>query len=124
MATLTLALVKLWSQQYNDSAGPAAGVETNEGGSQEPFTQEQDEKGANLSRQLVVYVYVQYVYVCEQDPEACVGAARSVSAAGRRAGLVEAHGFTQPAGKVHFLHFRTLDERVTLNKNRKRAGYT
>lgn len=38
--------------------------------------------------------------------------------AGWGAGLVEAHGFTHPASKVHLLHLSTLDKRVVLNNNK------
>lgn len=44
----------------------------------------------------------------------------SLSAAGGSAGLVEAHSFAQPAGKVHFLHFWSLDECVILKKKTKK----
>ena len=51
----------------------------------------------------------------QRDPEVCCeGSAWSLSAAGRSTGLVEAHGFAQPPGKVHYLHFCSFDERVTL----------
>lgn len=53
--------------------------------------------------------------------EACVWEVGgcSLSAAGGRAGLVEAHGFAQIAGKVHFLDFGSFDEGVTLEENQR-----
>lgn len=47
--------------------------------------------------------------------------ASSFSAASGSAGLVEAHRFAQPAGKVHFLHFWPLDERMILRESRREA---
>ena len=55
-----------------------------------------------------VCVSAESLCVCKQDPEVCQGSGEgtcSLSAAGGSTGLVEAHGFAQPAGKVHFLHF-------------------
>lgn len=45
----------------------------------------------------------------------------SLSAAGGSAGLVEAHSFAQPAGKIHFFHFWSFDERVILKENQSQA---
>lgn len=36
------------------------------------------------------------------------------------AGLVEPHGFTQPACKVDFFHFRAFNKRVALWRNTKK----
>lgn len=49
--------------------------------------------------------------------------AGSLSAAGGSTGLVEAHGFAQPAGKVHFLHFWALDECVILKRTNGRPTF-
>lgn len=52
--------------------------------------------------------YTYRICTCmHRGPETWQGSvgARSLGAAGGSAGLVEAHGFAQPASKVHFLHF-------------------
>lgn len=53
----------------------------------------------------------------------CIGAVEGLSlgAAGGGAGLVQAHGFAQPAGKVHLLHFGSLDICVTLKGNERES---
>lgn len=48
----------------------------------------------------------------------CVEVAWSLGGASGSTGLVEVHGFAQPSGKVHFLHFRSLDKRVILKAKR------
>lgn len=45
----------------------------------------------------------------------------SLSAAGGGAGLLQAHRFAQPAGKIHFLHLRSFDERVVLKEKQSGA---
>lgn len=60
-----------------------------------------------------------YVKCCVFSVCARAVGASSFSAASGSAGLVEAHGFAQPAGKVHLLHFRPLDERVILRESRR-----
>lgn len=67
-------------------------------------------------------MYVQYIYVNASKTRVCVGGvgAFSLGAAGGSTGLVEAHGFAQPASKVHFLHFGSFDERVTLEQINKK----
>lgn len=52
--------------------------------------------------------YTYRICTCmHRGPETWQGSvgAWSLGAAGGSAGLVEAHGFAQPASKVHFLHF-------------------
>lgn len=63
-----------------------------------------------------------YVYASKTRRYARVVGASSLSAAGGSAGLVEAHSFAQPASKVHFLHFRSFDERVTLKENQRKSS--
>lgn len=71
------------------------------------FTQEQDEKSANVCDGLCmckcsIFMCMQARPrgVCQRTVGTC-----SLSATSGSTGLVEAHGFAQPAGKVHFLHF-------------------
>lgn len=61
------------------------------------------------------------MYVYASKTEKCVRAvwACSLNAAGGGAGLVEPHGFAQPAGKIHLLHLRSLDECMTLKASQK-----
>lgn len=83
--------------------------------SQNRFTQEQDEKKCQYVRLLV---YVHYMQANERDAQehVVVTGACSLSAAGGSTGLVQPHGFAQPASKVYFLHFRSFDECVALKK--------
>lgn len=92
--------------QYNDSTGPAAGEDINEGEAKTVLPKSKMKK-VPMCMMACVRVCAVYVCVCEQDPEVRSGqwGACSLSAAGGSTGLVEAHGFAQPAGKVHFLHF-------------------
>lgn len=50
-----------------------------------------------------------------------VGGGSSLSAAGGGAGLLQAHRFAQPAGKIHFFHLRSFDERVVLKEKQSGA---
>lgn len=85
------------------------------GGAQNVFTQEQDEISANVCDGLCMCMCVCMFKCMLARPRGVSGQWKAflLSAAGGSTGLVKAHGFAQPAGKVHFLHFRSLDICVT-----------
>lgn len=109
-------MVKLWSYStMTQRALLLVRKKIGEGGSgregAKPFTQEQDEKSANVCDGLCMCMCG--IFMCMQArPRGVSGqwggvgeGGCSLSAAGGSTGLVEAHGFAQPAGKVHLLHF-------------------
>lgn len=63
-----------------------------------------------------------YAYASKTQKRVRAIRACSLSAAGGSTGLVEPHGFAQPASKVYFLHFRSFDEYVTLQENQKKEN--
>jgi len=101
--------------QYNDSMGPAAGKEINEG-KPKPFLPKSNMRKVPicvmacvctvLCMYVCMYVYASKTQRCGRAVGRGVGVGGcSLGAAGRSTGLVEVHGFAQPAGKVHFFHF-------------------
>lgn len=99
--------------QYNDSMGPAAGEEINGGrgeGGEGAKTVLPKSKMKKVPICVMACVRVCTVYEYAERPRGVSGQcgfffAGSLSAAGGSTGLVQAHGFAQPAGKVHFLNF-------------------
>lgn len=96
--------------QYNDSTGPAAGKEINEG-KPKPFLPKSNMRKvpicvmACICTVLCMYVYASKTQRCGRAVGGEGVGGCSLCAAGRSTGLVEVHGFAQPAGKVHFFHF-------------------